>query len=125
MGYNSVLVVLNDRLHEIERDPEFGKKVADAIRAHGSSRGRYGEPYITGQTQVISVQHADFAQVVRVGGNCGRLLGYGHWTQDDDALIQGLVKERKRKAAELKRQHASDCATAAVAMPAGACEGEG
>ncbi|MES2055789.1 MAG: hypothetical protein V4564_07625 [Pseudomonadota bacterium] len=62
MGFNSVVLILNDRLHEIENDPLFGKKVASAIRAHG-----HDEPYITGQTTVVSVQHADTMQIVAVG----------------------------------------------------------
>jgi hypothetical protein len=99
MGFNSVLVVLNDRLDEIERDPEFGKKVADAIRSHGYPRY---QRYVTGQTQVISVHHADTLAVVAVGGNTGRIIGYGHWSQDDESLIQHLERERKRKAKEAK-----------------------
>ena len=32
MGFNSTIVVLNDRLAEIEGDPTFGKQVCDGIR---------------------------------------------------------------------------------------------
>lgn len=99
MGFNSVLLVLNDRLHEIEHDPEFGKKVARAIRAH-SWPGE--QPYITGQTQVLSVHHADTLVVVAVGGNTGRVIGHGHWTQNDDQLVRHLEQERRRKEREAK-----------------------
>ena len=94
MGWNSVVVVLNDRLHEIENDPEFGKKLAQAIRAHDY---RERQPYITGQTQVISCCHADTVQIVAVGANTGRVLGYGHWRQSDDDMIKGLERDRRRK----------------------------
>lgn len=99
MGFNAVLVVLNDRLAEIERDPEFGKKVAHAIRCHNDPRGA---PYITGQTQVVSVDHADVLQVVAVGANCGRVIGHGHWRQTNDDLIKYLERERRENARRAK-----------------------
>jgi hypothetical protein len=101
MGYNSVLVVLNDRLHEIERDPEFGKKVANAIR-HFSRSDPERMPYITGQTQVINVEHADTAQVIRVGANCGRVIGVGYWQRTDEELVASLYHEIKKRAREAK-----------------------
>lgn len=97
MGFNTVLVVLNDRLSEIECDPEFGKKVVDAIRQFSPSRADR-LPYITGQTQVLSICHADTMQIVAVGGNAGRVIGYGGYAQSDDDLIKGLVADRRRRA---------------------------
>lgn len=101
MGFNATVVVLNDRLDEIERDPEFGKKLARAIREH-SFPEKYRRTYVTGQTQVVDVQHADTAQIIVVGANCGRVLGYGHWTQSDDNLIKNLNADRLRKKREAK-----------------------
>jgi hypothetical protein len=75
MGFNASLVILCDRLGEIERDPEFGKKVAAAIREHGFPE-KYRRTFITGQTQVVGVAHADTEQVIVVGGNTGRLAGF-------------------------------------------------
>jgi hypothetical protein len=96
MGFNTTIVVLNDRLSEIERDPEFGKKLATAIRYFGRrDPGRI--PYITGQTQVIEVAHADNLQVIAVGGNTGRVVGYGAIGDDDDKLIKGLERRRREK----------------------------
>lgn len=94
MGYNATVVVLLDRLHEIERDPEFGKKLADAIKMHNYPREK---PFVTGQTQVVDVQHADTLQIVAVGANSGRVLGYSHWSMDDDAVLGQLTSERKIK----------------------------
>lgn len=96
MGFNSVLVVLNDRLDEIERDTEFGKKVAQAIREN-SLPDRHRRTYVTGQTQIVTVNHADTLAVVAVGGNCGRVIGYGHRTQNDDSLVRLLEQQRRRK----------------------------
>ena len=102
MGYNSTILVLNDRLHEIEGDPEFGKKVANAIRSHHVRNDR--QPYITGQTTVIDVQHADTMQVIAVGGNTGRVIGYSGWTAKDDEIIKGLNQDRLARAREAKKK---------------------
>ena len=101
MGFNATVVILNDRLSEIERDPEFGKKLARAIRCFDRSRPER-MPYVTGQTQVIEVAHADTLQVVAIGGNTGRVIGYGCYRDDNDALIKQLERERRRKATEAK-----------------------
>lgn len=101
MGFNTTIVVLNDRLSEIESDPEFGKKLVAAINAFSRSRPER-MPYITGQTQVIEVAHADSLQIVAVGGNTGRVIGWGHYTNDDDILIKLLEAQRRRLAKEAK-----------------------
>lgn len=95
MGYNAVLVVLNDNLCEIENDPEFGRKVAKAIRAFSRLRPDRIPP-ITGQTQVLSVEHADTVQIVAVGGNSGRILGYGGATDSDGQLLKVADEQRER-----------------------------
>lgn len=92
MGYNSVVLVLNDRLNEISR-ADFGHRLADAIRECGGSGG---EPVDVrgqaGQTQVLSCQHADIMQIVAVGGNTGRLIGTGFYADSDEVLLQKMAK---------------------------------
>src|SRR6185437_3697579 len=112
MGFNATVVVLLDRLHEIERDPEFGKKLSAAIRYRASNpkdreAGWAREAEATGQTQVIEVHHADGQIVVTVGGNTGRVLGYGgSYSSSDDAIIKHLNDDRLRSAREAKKQKA-------------------
>lgn len=108
MGFNATVVVLLDRLHEIERDPEFGRKLSDAIRYRATHPKHIDTPErrcgyqpfgaeATGQTQVIEVHHADGQIVVTVGGNTGRVLGYGGgYSADDDTIVKELVASRKR-----------------------------
>jgi len=91
MGYNATVVVLCDRLDEIENDPEFGKKLARAIRAKN-----HEDVYITGQTQVIAVAHADTMQVVAVGGNTGRVIGWGHYSSSNEDLAEAVRSEAKK-----------------------------
>ena len=104
MGFNATIVVLLDRLHEIENDPEFGKKLAQAIRYRSSfpddsKRWPGHRPFgaeATGQTQVIEVHHADSQMVIAVGGNTGRVLGYGgNYNYDDDEILKALRAHRK------------------------------
>ena len=41
----------------------------------GPEQGLPTSIYVSGQTQVVSVEHADVTQVVAVGANCGRVIG--------------------------------------------------
>lgn len=105
MGYNTVVLVLNDRLSEIENNPKFGAELVAAIRHHSPSNPDRA-PYVTGQTQVISIDHSGGLQIVAIGGNTGKRVGTA-FTLDlmnrPDALIAELAEQkgiavRKRKA---------------------------
>lgn len=76
MGYNATVVVLVDQLTAIENAPNFGKQLADAIRAKLSdpNENHIRAPYVAGQTTVIEAHHADGMMVIAVGGNCGQVL---------------------------------------------------
>lgn len=90
MGYNSVILVLNDRLWDIEKDPAFGSKLCDAIREASSRPDRF--PEVPGsQTVVINTDHADVMQIIAVGGNYGRVLGSGSWRDSDEELLVKLA----------------------------------
>lgn len=110
MGFNATVVVLLDRLSEIENDPEFGKKLAAAIRYRGSHPnpdGKYDsrEPYVPGQTSVIGVEHSSALIAYVVGGNCGRQLGYGGgYAATNEAVIKNLDAERRRGMRDAKRR---------------------
>jgi len=70
MGYNTALMICNDGLHELERDPDAGKKIArgvlmaDRDPPHSISIGNHCNP-----VSILPSQHADTAQLVVVGGN--------------------------------------------------------
>lgn len=76
MGFNSAIMILNDKLHEIERDPDFGAKVSSAVGQH-----MMGYPHQTHefdhQSLVLGQQHADVTTVMAMGGNTGFVLGFG------------------------------------------------
>lgn len=101
MGNNATVVVLLDQLDSIRRDPAFGRKLADAIIMKANDPKC--DPYITGQTQVIEVHHADYQVVVAVGGNTGQVLGHaGHYRNAPDEMIKNLNRDRLRRAAAIR-----------------------
>lgn len=80
MGFNTSVVILNDGLGDIVNNPErFVRELLDAIRGFGY----VNHPYITGDTKVISVTHADTKVIISVGGNCGDTLGMVHGVRND------------------------------------------
>jgi hypothetical protein len=98
MGYNTSMIVLNDALHAIKEDHEFGAKVYDAVgqlnvynRATAAGRPRLsshlgGVDISSGcnvnAATVIETHHADNTTLLAVGGNCASILhetfGYCH-----------------------------------------------
>jgi hypothetical protein len=86
MGLNTALIVRNDFLHEIKDDAEFGQKVYGAIVSNG--RG----PYHGQSFDVLPSDHADNMQIVAIGGNIMRRLGYGgYWTATDEDILRNLA----------------------------------
>jgi hypothetical protein len=72
MGLNTTVLVLNDRLGDVEQDKEMGRLLALAIRSKMNDKQ---EPVGHG-VFVIESHHADDTAVVLVGGNLARVLGY-------------------------------------------------
>ena len=91
MGFNSTLLVLNDRLSEIERDPEgFVREMVRTINGLGYPDGQVD--FFPGQSAVMSVAHADTVTILAVGGNHSTVLGRvhnggKHYTEEDQKFI--------------------------------------
>lgn len=86
MGFNTAIIVRNDFLHEIKDDAEFGQKVYGAIISNG--RG----PYHGQSFDVLPSDHADNMQIVAIGGNTIRRLGYGgDWGTDNETILRNLA----------------------------------
>lgn len=71
MGWNTTVIIMNDCLHDIENDPEFGKNLSAAIARVASMGGpvdvRAG--CSVNAAIVAETHHADFEVAVVVGGN--------------------------------------------------------
>jgi len=95
VGFNSTIIVMNDALHEIKEDPDFGRKVYEGIskisRRNGFENIRSG--CFGNAATVIETHHADQQCVVSVGGNTAEILGYSHWRADALTTIRDLARE--------------------------------
>lgn len=89
MGLNTAAIILNDCLSNLEK-PEAGRAISDAIQHRDTSGDRLAgwTPY--GVT-VLPCAHADTMQIVAVGGNTIRNLGYGDCRDDDETLLRKLA----------------------------------
>jgi hypothetical protein len=79
MGYNATVVVLLDGLDDIKKDPDFGRKFAEAVmnKANRHPNGPNPEIIHSGNgnvASVVEVHHADSTVTVEVGGNTGRVV---------------------------------------------------
>ena len=90
MGYNTALMILNDRLHEIKDDPDFGKKIYDAVVMSRVDKNR--QPYLP-QVTILPSEHADVAQVVLITANSMQTLGFGYWKDSKEDLLRKLACE--------------------------------
>ena len=74
MGLNTTIVILNDALGYIKRDPAaFVKRLEQAIQEGAKGQwipvGGHGNA-----AQVVETHHADYDVLVKVGGNCGSVV---------------------------------------------------
>lgn len=78
MGFNTTVVILNDALHEIEKDKDFGKNLVDAIMRLNDPREKTPIYFASGNhcnpACVVETHHADFDVLIRVGGNTGEVV---------------------------------------------------
>lgn len=88
MGLNTAAIILNDQLHDLARAEDAGQQIASAIQ-----QGSRGDGWTRCGVTVLPSQHADTVQIVAIGGNCIRPLGYGHWRDDPEALLKALADQ--------------------------------
>jgi hypothetical protein len=113
MGFNTTIIIMNDALHVIAKDTEFGAKVAQAASQYGCYGKKPVDISSSGHCNaatVVDCHHADHTSIILVGGNMGTvaLPWAGGWDHDEKAQEgmlrywaekQGfrLVKKAKRK----------------------------
>jgi hypothetical protein len=91
MGYNTTLIILNDSLHEIANDKNFGRKVAEAITTR-ERKDIHSGCHCNAAT-VIETHHADSVKLIAVGGNCGKDLGYvGDYRSTTEEMLRTLAE---------------------------------
>ena len=99
MGYNTTVIVMNDALHYIEEDKDFGKNLSEAIRYLHSPRAENNRHLLdipagchANAATAVETHHADVTSVVAVGGNCATVMGqsYGFRHHSDEDKIRIL-----------------------------------
>ncbi len=105
MGMNTSVIVLNDALDSIENDPEFGKKIGNAIREcrhHNRYRADHGVDISCGShcnaATVVETHHADETTLLAFGGNCvsnlGGVYGYRHNAEEIQVALLKMLAEK-------------------------------
>ncbi len=93
MGWNTTVVLLNDALHEIAEDPEFGKRLADAVSLLAVNKGpvdvsAHGRRSIhCNAATVIETHHADITVHVAVGQNYGQVVPSPQRAKEQNRLV--------------------------------------
>lgn len=101
MGWNTYITVNNDRLDELD-DPEFGRKLRDAILRQACSKEQTRANGLPG-VLIMAQEHADTILIL-AGGSMQPLLGCGQWRDSPHELLKkvaeqhgfSLVKKRKQ-----------------------------
>ena len=75
MGMNTTVIIMNDALGEIEKDPDFGKNLARAIKCWGSLPLDVPAGHHCNAATVVEQHHCSFTVIVAVGGNYATVLG--------------------------------------------------
>lgn len=93
MGWNTSVLIYNDQLSSVE-DPEFGKRLASAIRQMGGAPTKSID--IVGGI-VIESHHADHCVPILVGGNNAWLIEkcFVRWSAADSEmqLLRALAEK--------------------------------
>jgi len=112
MGYNTTVVILNDALGDIANDPDFGRKLADAILRQSGNRHEVvnATSISPGGTVrrssmaaiVVEQHHADETTLVAVGGNTAAVVhtqsgGAFLYKEDQDAILKEALLSKWRR----------------------------
>lgn len=96
MGYNTTVVIMNDALDQIEKDPQFGKNLSRAIQHLTVTNGQPVDVYAGNHCNAataIESHHADGTVVVAVGQNYAEVLNhYMIYPYGDDKKLAILKK---------------------------------
>ena len=92
MGWNTSVILMNDALGSIAKDPEFGRKLElAALSCSHEGRIDVSAGCHYNAASVIESHHADQLSVVSFGGNCGINLTKPTVTgwRNNDGTIEG------------------------------------
>ena len=86
MGLNSTVLIRNDMLNEVEKDPKFGENLFRAINQGGFPRDVPAKGASNAAT-VVEVHHNTSTSVVAIGGGTGTVLGAFYGSSHDPLVL--------------------------------------
>lgn len=115
MGFNTVVVVLNDAVGYIAEDPGWGERLTKAICAFSTRKWRKESQTVAAYTpsgrgvfcntaQVISQAHADGYQIVVAHGNTGWEITSDPEDGVPDSVVKAVEWRLKQRRAALKKK---------------------
>tara|TARA_Y100000310_G_scaffold218778_1_gene220079 strand:- start:1754 stop:2269 length:516 start_codon:yes stop_codon:yes gene_type:complete len=93
MGFNTVVLILNDRLGEIERDAENFVKEMCLQAGGGGNMGPAPLDFHRSQSSIIETHHADQTAVILVGGNTATVIGFARGWRHTEVHNQVRILE--------------------------------
>jgi hypothetical protein len=102
MGMNTACIIRNDFLHEIEKDKDIGRKIREAVNSatHPDRAPYHGQGF-----DVLPSCHADYTQVITIGGNLIRRLGPGgNYRNNDIDILRNLAASMGYRIVKLKER---------------------
>lgn len=96
MGFNTAVIILNDSVHMADENPHVGTDLYHAVcnaRADDKFSGAIAVQKNRGVATLgyaLPSQHADTIQIVAVGGNQIRTLGFSY-SNDDEVILRTLA----------------------------------
>lgn len=110
MGFNSVVLICNDAISEIENDPGgWWRKAWQKLCLLGrDDDGTFGYGNHGGYFQAVLNQHADCTGVIIVGGNHATVVDTthlnDHHTEDgQDAILKDILEKRGYRVTKKKK----------------------
>jgi hypothetical protein len=99
MGYNTAVIICNDQLHDLAKDPNAGELIQTVIHEagcrpgpRGREKGFHQASYGAYSVGALPPRHADECQLVLVGRNSIDLVGTSFSSDPLEALRQAANK---------------------------------
>ena len=102
MGYNSVVMICNDAIDVIEKDPQgwWQKAWSKLCGLSYKKSEKFGYGNACNYFDAVWNQHADFTGVIFVGGNCSTVFGSSfnggrHSTEEEQIkVLKEILREK-------------------------------
>ncbi len=94
MGFNTTILILNDRLGEIEKDAEYFVKEMCLQAGGGGNMGPAPLDFHHSQSSIIETHHANQTAVILVGGNTATVIGFARGYRHTELTARSASSKR-------------------------------